>query len=332
MFRGRRRLGRGSKLQTAFWPDCRRTSELPSRSSRAPSGGERTVATTDVPEEFLLIMAMFTSPDGGDEPEGGEPPQDEVTVTGKRDRRVDDETQPPPPTGGDPGTGVPAGPGGGGEGAEPEEPGCVEAAPSSAALRDINNAAESAAAAMKAQAGWHAHEYSAIVFVSNGVIGVTSPYTDRRADDVNWLGALGEVPNGATALLFTPVVRSREPRIPNEWVQVVSFHCGDTMLRISGYGASRPLDLPVTITINGRPVLGEAIVRLQSDLANRRAAYRITGLCPQGNDQISLIVSVGEMSRGGEVVYRSGYVNFVAGTLVDYNGLPPASARSFWFR
>lgn len=129
-----------------------------------------------------------------DEYDGGE-----IIVTGTRPKTYD------PGTGGDPGTGTPGdGDGGGGESGgdsgEPssDDPGCVEAAPSGAPLSDINAAAKAAATAMQGKNDWNAYEYSAIIYISNGLVGVTTPYTDGLPDAVNWLGHLSEVPDGAT--------------------------------------------------------------------------------------------------------------------------------------
>lgn len=129
-----------------------------------------------------------------------------------------------------------------------------------------------------------------------------------------------------------PVVMSREPRLPADWEQTVSFQCGDQTVRISGYGAARPIDRAVVITINGQPASGGQMESLRRDLGHRRAAYRITGLCPQSQGQVAIVVSMGEKPRIGEVTYHSGSATFLNGRIVEYSGLSPSDAESFWFR
>ena len=84
---------------------------------------------------------------------------------------------------------------------EPNVTSCVETTFGTAnvSLTDVNRAALAAANAI-ASLSSSSYEYSSIVFVYNGHVGFTAPYTDNSYDSVNLLGGLGDVPTGSVIL------------------------------------------------------------------------------------------------------------------------------------
>ena len=135
----------------------------------------------------------------------------------------------------------------------------------------------------------------------------------------------------AAVLSFQPVIGGREPRAASPWEQSVKARCGRSTVEISGYGAAKPLDRKATVRINGRGVEGSGRAQLLTDLANRRAAYRIAILCG-GSQDFTIRVHVGEKQIDGNVRYWSGAVFLKGNRLVTYTGLQEGDESSFWFR
>lgn len=98
--------------------------------------------------------------------------------------------------GGDAGGG---GYGDGGTGGTDPTP-CVETALSNGTSTDAANKAAAEAARKIAERNDETYEYSSIVWALAGVVGHTEPYTDRLTGQVNWLGGIAEVPNGAVII------------------------------------------------------------------------------------------------------------------------------------
>lgn len=86
-------------------------------------------------------------------------------------------------------------------GQEPLPTACVETTfkTQGVSLTDVNRAALAASNVIAGLAD-HRYEYSSIVFVHDGKVGFTEPYTDRLPDRVNFLGGISGVPTGAVIL------------------------------------------------------------------------------------------------------------------------------------
>lgn len=82
--------------------------------------------------------------------------------------------------------------------AEPKDTPCVETAFATPGvdLKDVNRAAL-AGSNVIAGLNYTEVEYSSIIFVVDGKVGFTQPYTDNLEDEVNLLGGLQHVPSGA---------------------------------------------------------------------------------------------------------------------------------------
>ncbi len=78
----------------------------------------------------------------------------------------------------------------------PLETPCVEAWPAGIDPTAMNSAALAASNAIAALDDEHL-EYSSIVWALDGVVGWTIPYTDGKTNEVNWVGGLSQVPDGA---------------------------------------------------------------------------------------------------------------------------------------
>ena len=103
-------------------------------------------------------------------------------------------------------SGVVPGEGGGGSGVEPEavqepnETSCVETTfDTGVSTTDANRAALAAGNAILGRDP-NSYEYSSIVWTKDGEVGYTTPYTDHLPDQVNFLGGIAGVPDGATIL------------------------------------------------------------------------------------------------------------------------------------
>jgi hypothetical protein len=99
---------------------------------------------------------------------------------------------------------VPGEGGGSGGAAEPvQEPNatpCVETVfDTGVSTTDANRAALAAGNAIMAR-NFQTYEYSAIVWTYNGEVGYTDPYTDHLTGEVNLLGAISAVPDGAVII------------------------------------------------------------------------------------------------------------------------------------
>lgn len=133
-------------------------------------------------------------------------------------------------------------------------------------------------------------------------------------------------------------VTSREPTMPDEWVQTFEVRCRSERLRVAGYGARRPWPgTGPTIVSNGRSLRSEQADGLRRDLSERSAAYRLTGRCLQDGGGIIFRYVTGEITypvEGGEGVmrYQVGSAIFRRGRIVDYRTLRPTTERTFWFR
>lgn len=147
------------------------------------------------------------------------------------------------------------------------------------------------------------------------------------------------LPTLAALALTQELVTSREPTMPEEWVQTFEVRCGSERLRVTGYGARLPWPgAGASVTSNGRPLRGEQADGLRRDLAaQRRAAYRLTGRCLPDRGGITFRYVTGEITypvEGGEGVmrYQVGSATIRRGRIVDYRALQPTTERTFWFR
>lgn len=85
---------------------------------------------------------------------------------------------------------------------EPNETPCVETtfATPGVTTHDANRAALAASNAIASEPNSWLYEYSSIVFVHNGVVGWTPPYTDNSEIGVRFLGGISGVPAGAVII------------------------------------------------------------------------------------------------------------------------------------
>ena len=125
---------------------------------------------------------------------------------------------------------------------------------------------------------------------------------------------------------------AREPSPPDNWEQSSAFNCGETTLRISGYGNARPEGRITEITANNRAISGSGVGTLLRDLASRRAVYRLGVLCFREGTGMELRIASGEKTEAGNVIFRTGAAFIRNGELQHYTGLEDATADSFWFR
>ena len=125
---------------------------------------------------------------------------------------------------------------------------CVETTlvTSGATTAAANNAALAASNAIAALND-EAYEYSSIVYFSNGSTGFTTPWTNNLDDEVNWVGGLARVPDGAVIIGIVHnhpdegIMPSTYPS-PNDWTsygQLVNFNSD-----------SDPTNLPRGITVD----------------------------------------------------------------------------------
>jgi len=136
----------------------------------------------------LMTMAAATTADSapiyvvGNRITSGDPP------AGNPDGNQEDKFSPAPEGGG---SGYP----------DPKDTPCVESTFSTpdVSLTEANRAALAASASIAALND-ETYEYSSLVFTLNGYIGFTNPYTDGHFDDVNLLGSLASVPDGAVII------------------------------------------------------------------------------------------------------------------------------------
>lgn len=125
---------------------------------------------------------------------------------------------------------------------------------------------------------------------------------------------------------------TREPRPAQPWLQTVTLSCGRATYRISGFGAAYPATTPVTITVDRRPIHGAAAAALGRDLAQRGAAYRISGLCARDSDHIELLIYRGLAAPGAPVSFHVGAAWLSPRGEIVYHGMEEADAETFWFR
>jgi hypothetical protein len=136
----------------------------------------------------------------------------------------------------------------------------------------------------------------------------------------------------AVAADLPVIIRTVEPRAPAQYRLTLRQNCRGHRLEIDGYGLSRPTGGAARIRVNGRPLQGEGVARLQADLSNPAALYRLVGVCVRGERGTDIRINRGERLRGAGVEYRAGRATIVGTRLVSYTGLEPADADSFWFR
>lgn len=135
----------------------------------------------------------------------------------------------------------------------------------------------------------------------------------------------------AAAAQVVPVITTREPRPASPWVQSVQASCGQNVVIVSGYGVGRPLDQPVRILVNGRPVTGRDVQRLRNDLSKDSAVYRLQFLCSSSGG-ITMRIAEGFTDSNGTIRYRSGAAVIRGNTLSRYLEMEDADAKAFWFR
>lgn len=123
-----------------------------------------------------------------------------------------------------------------------------------------------------------------------------------------------------------------EPLPPLTWQQQSAFSCPHMTLRVGGYSTARPPDRPVEILVDGRSLRGARVEALRHDLASRAAVYRLGVLCAHDEASLNLFIHTGERVENGEIVFRTGVAFIRDGALLEYNGLEPTDADSFWFR
>lgn len=128
-----------------------------------------------------------------------------------------------------------------------------------------------------------------------------------------------------------PVIAGQEPKAASPWVQSVEAKCGEDVLRISGYGAAKPLDRVAELRVNGTPVTGVGAEQIQADLSNRRAAYRLEITCGHPG-QIFVRISQGLREADGTNRFRFSGAAIKDGRLRTYTGFQYGEADDFWFR
>jgi hypothetical protein len=132
-------------------------------------------------------------------------------------------------------------------------------------------------------------------------------------------------------MISQPVIAAREPHSASPLSQLVQANCGGSELVISGYGAARPLNGRAELVVADRPIEGDAVERLRSDLSHRRSVYRLEVLCGSSG-QITLRINVGERQEDGDIRYQSGAALIRGNRLEHYTGLQASNVDTFWFR
>jgi hypothetical protein len=126
-------------------------------------------------------------------------------------------------------------------------------------------------------------------------------------------------------------IGGREPQAASPWVQSTRASCGPLLISVSGYGAAKPLGRRPSIMIGNHPARGAGVAQLLTDLAHRRAAYRLTVSCG-GMSEIAVRIYEGEKVPNGVIRYSSAAAFFRGSRLVSYTGLQEANAETFWYR
>lgn len=127
-----------------------------------------------------------------------------------------------------------------------------------------------------------------------------------------------------------PVVRVREPALPSHLMSSVSARCGRSSLLIGGFGLATGPSAGPQLSIDGKRLEGDLAGRLIADLANPRAAYRLTVRC--SGPQFDLRLYRGEADRDGNVRYGSASARIHGGRVTSYTGMQSSDAKTFWFR
>jgi len=124
------------------------------------------------------------------------------------------------------------------------------------------------------------------------------------------------------------VISIREPRPASPWAETFTATCGRQRLEITR--SMRPLDTPLRVIINGRPVRGD-LQALQQDLGEMRAAYRMSFKCGADSETLQLIWFRGLADEQDQVRYRAGSAMFQGGALLESRS-EEATEESFWYR
>jgi hypothetical protein len=195
----------GSSLMLAF--ERPNSAQWRDVSWQARMAGHQILTDEAVSGEFVFPVA--DSGDGGkivapmaqnDDVDGDGEPDEDILVTG--DSTENDFS---PPTGGEGGAGgvgsgggnefSPDNGGGGGEIVAEETP-CVEAAPSSVSLQDLNNKALTESIAISNRND-ETFEYGVILYLKDGVLHSTGVFGGQYTDRVDWNLGIPLVPDGA---------------------------------------------------------------------------------------------------------------------------------------
>ena len=127
-----------------------------------------------------------------------------------------------------------------------------------------------------------------------------------------------------------PVVEVREPALPSHLMSSVAARCGTSNLLVSGFGLAAGASARPQLSIEGKRLEGDLAGRLVGDLANPRAAYRLTVRC--SGPQFELRLYRGEADRAGNVLYGSASARINGGRVASHTGMQPSDATTFWFR
>ena len=124
---------------------------------------------------------------------------------------------------------------------------------------------------------------------------------------------------------------TREPVPADPMAYTFQATCGETRVKIDGFGLARLPRDAAAVQVNGMVLSDERTSRLARDLSDDRAVYRLVALCSQDN-VLQLQIYVGESSVDGQVNYQTASATFAEGRLYAYSELQPADESSFWFR
>ena len=120
----------------------------------------------------------------------------------------------------------------------------------------------------------------------------------------------------------------REPKPATPWTETTAGTCGKDRLVVTR--PLYPLGGKASLHINGQPVRGD-LVKVENELSNVRAAYRISIECGQGGGPIYLRWVRGQSDGNGNISYRSGQVTVASGALTE-SVSEDSNAETFWFR
>ena len=141
----------------------------------------------------------------------------------------------------------------------------------------------------------------------------------------------GSIVLTAVVLGTNPELMAREPVPASPMKTSFEAVCAGTRLRVEAHGLARP-QAGARIFVNGRRVRQSGIGRLERDLTDSGAVYRLVALCGRERQTLQLQLYVGEADAAGQVAYSAGSATFIRDILVSYTGLSPTTEESFWFR